>query len=103
MELKKSEELLNCRLNYNGTKSRPKLKLSYSQSLKDTKELLSKFGCEGNFSEKSFKSSAVTIMLDKGVPLVDVQVYGRWNSESTPLAYHNSSVLRRKKCHKCYE
>ena len=97
MELNKSEELLNCRLNNSATKSRPKFKLSYSQSLKDTKELLNRFGCEGQFSEKSFKSSAVTIMLDKGAPLVDVQIYGRWHSDRTPLAYHNSSVLKGKK------
>ena len=100
MELKKDDELLNCRLTINGRKSRPKYKLSYSQSLADTKELLNRYGIEGQFSEKSFKSSAVTIMLDKGAPLVDVQIYGRWNSERTPLSYHNSSVLRRKQMSK---
>lgn len=97
MELQKDEEFLNCRLNISSSKSRPTFRLSYSKSLADTKELLSRFGCEGQFSEKSFKSSAVTILLDKGAPLVDVQIYGRWNSERTPLSYHNSSVLRRKK------
>ena len=100
MELKKDGDLLNCRLNISGSKSRPSFRLSYSKSLADTKELLSRFGCEGQFSEKTFKSSAVTIMLDKGAPLVDVQIYGRWNSERTPLSYHNSSVKRRKKMSK---
>ena len=100
MNLKEDEESLNCRLNINGLKSRPMFRLSYSKSLADTKELLSRFGCDGKFSEKTFKSSAVTIMLDKGAPLVDVQVYGRWNSERTPLSYHNSSVLRRKQISK---
>ena len=87
-------EILNCRLSKTG-KSRPLACLSYGSSLADTKELLARFGHRGKFSEKSFKASAVSITLDKGTPITDVQVYGRWLSDRTPLAYHNSSIPRR--------
>ena len=87
-------ENLNCRLTQTG-KSRPITRLSYGTSLSDTKELLTRFGHLANFSEKSFKSSGVSIILDKGTPLTDVQIYGRWASERTPLVYHDSSTARR--------
>ena len=89
-----TSESLNCRLTRRGY-PRPNTRLSYSSSLSDTKELLSKFGYKGSFSEKSLKASAVTIALDKGAPITDIQIYGRWNSPLTPLAYHNSSIARR--------
>ena len=89
-----ASENLNCRLSRTGM-SRPTTRLSYGSSLADTKELLKRFGHLANFSEKSFKSSGVSIILDKGTPLTDVQVYGRWASERTPLVYHNSSISRR--------
>ena len=37
-------------------------------------------------AEDIIKSSAVTIALDKGAPITDVQIYGRWLSGRTPLA-----------------
>ena len=49
-----------------------------------------------DFSEKSFKASGVTTLLDKKTSLSDVQVFGGWRSEQTPLYYHNSSVSRKK-------
>ena len=52
-------ENLNCRLTRTGS-SRPTTRLSYGSSLADTKALLSRFGHLHNFSEKSFKSSAMT-------------------------------------------
>ena len=85
---------LNCRLSQYGIRSRPSSKLSYSQSLKDTKELLYSYGIE-NVSEKSFKASGVTVLLDKKASLTDVQIFGGWKSESTPLHYHNQSTKRR--------
>ena len=87
-------EKLNCRFKPNGQPNR-KLSLSYGTSLKDTKELLAKHGHEDGFSEKSLKSTGVTILLDKGTSLSDVQIFGRWKSEQTPLFYHNSSITRR--------
>ena len=89
-----SSEKLNCRLKPNG-KPNQKLPLSYGASLKDTKDLLSRHGHGEGFSEKSFKSTGVTVLLDSGTSLPDVQVFGRWKSEQTPLFYHNSSVKRR--------
>ena len=69
-------------------------KLSYSQSLKDSKELLEQYGVK-EVSEKSFKASGVTVLLDKKTSITDVQIYGGWKSEQTPLFYHNSSISRR--------
>lgn len=89
-----SSEKLNCRLRPTGQPNR-KLPLSYGASLKDTKELLARHGHEDGFSEKSLKSTGVTILLDKGTSLPDVQIFGRWKSEQTPLFYHNSSISRR--------
>ena len=89
-----STEKLNCRLKPNGQPNR-KLALSYGASLKDTKELLARHGHVEGFSEKSLKSTGVTILLDKGTSLPDVQIFGRWKSEQTPLFYHNSSINRR--------
>ena len=89
-----SSEKLNCRLKPNG-KPNKKLPLSYGASLKDTKELLARHGHEAGFSEKSLKSTGVTTLLDKGTSLSDVQIFGRWKSEQTPLFYHNSSINRR--------
>lgn len=88
------EAYLNCRLSNFGSKSRPNTKLSYSQSLKDTKDLLATHGIN-SASEKSFKASGVTILLDKKASLTDVQVFGGWKTENTPLYYHNQTVQRR--------
>ena len=94
MKFTNGTDFLNCRLTWKAAAARPTTKLSYSESLKTTKELLGRFGYDG--SEKSFKASGVTILLDSQVPLTDVQVYGGWRSQETPLYYHNSSVKRRK-------
>ena len=88
------EEILNCRLTRNGQAARPNTKLSYSQSLQDSKDIMKRYGV-ANITEKSFKASGVTALLDKKTSLSDVQVYGGWRSEQTPLFYHNSSVKRR--------
>ena len=71
------------------------LKLPYNQALKDTKDLTSEFGYE-NVTEKSFKASGVTVLLEKNTPLHDVQIYGGWKTLETTIFYHNSSVKRRK-------
>ena len=90
----RDEAYLNCRLSSFGAKSRPGTKLSYNQSLKDTKDLLASHGID-SASEKSFKASGVTVLLDKKASLTDVQIFGGWKSENTPLFYHNQSVQRR--------
>ena len=94
MNFKSSEDILNCRLTRNGKAARPDTKLSYSHSLKDSKIIMKRFGI-ADISEKSFKASGVTTLLDKKTSLSDVQVYGGWRSEQTPLYYHNSSTTRR--------
>ena len=94
MGFKDGTEILNCRLQINGARASPDKKLSYAQSLKDSRELLRKYGIL-EASEKSFKASGVTVLLDKRTSLTDVQVFGGWKSESTPLYYHNSSIARR--------
>ena len=94
MNFKSSEDILNCRLTRNGKEARPHTKLSYCQSLKDSKTIMKRFGI-ADISEKSFKASGVTTLLDKKTSLSDVQVYGGWRSEPTPLYYHNSSINRR--------
>ena len=40
-------------------------------------------------------SGYVTMLLDKKASLADVQIFGGWKSESTPLHYHNQSTKRR--------
>ena len=95
MKFNSATDILNCRITRNGKSARPDAKLSYSQSLQDSKEITKRFGLP-DISEKSFKASGVTTLLDKKTSLTDVQVYGGWKTESTPLFYHNSSVNRRK-------
>ena len=95
MGFKNGNSILNCRLTFNGKSSRPIAPLAYSQALKDTKDLTSRYGYE-YVTEKSFKASGVTVLLDKNTPLHDVQVFGGWKSIETPMYYHNSSVKRRK-------
>ena len=95
MKFKSGDDILNCRLTRNGQTARPGAKLSYGQSLLDSKEIMKRYGIV-NFSEKSFKASGVTALLDKKTSLTDVQVYGGWRSEQTPLYYHNSSICRKK-------
>ena len=95
MKFQSPEDILNCRLTRNGKLARPDTKLSYCQSLQDSKNIMKKFGVM-DISEKSFKASGVTTLLDKKTSLSDVQVYGGWRSEQTPLYYHNSSINRRK-------
>lgn len=73
MKITEPEDKLNCKLEINGKESRTKLSLSYTASLKDTKELLTKHGVNGA-SEKSFKASGVSALLDKKTSLSDVQV-----------------------------
>ena len=95
MGFQSAEDVLNCRLTRNGKSARPDTKLSYGQSLKDSKTVMKRFGVT-DISEKSFKASGVTTLLDRKTSLSDVQVYGGWRSEQTPLFYHNSSISRRK-------
>ena len=95
MQFRTGNDILHCRLSFDGKSSRPHLPLAYSQALKDTKELTSNYGYSG-VTEKSFKASGVTVLLDKNTPLHDVQVFGGWKSLETPMYYHNSSVKRRK-------
>ena len=89
-------EYLNCRvLNSKKLRAKPTEKLSYSTSLETSKKLLSSLGLEGNFTEKSFKSSGVSEAIEKDVDLIDVQMHGRWKSLETPLIYTNRSKWRR--------
>jgi hypothetical protein len=89
-------EYLNCRvLNSKKLRAKPTEKLSYSTSLETSKKLLSSLGLEGNFTEKSFKSSGVSEAIEKDVDLIDVQMHGRWKSLETPLIYTNRSKRRR--------
>ena len=91
MQFKSDSDTLNCRLSFSGKTSRPTTQLAYSQALKDTKELTESFGYDG-VTEKSFKASGVTVLLDKNTPLHDVQVYSNWKSLETPMYYHNWST-----------
>ena len=52
-------QLLNCRIaNKKGIQSsKPTEKLSYTTSLENSKSLMTKYGLEGKYSEKSFKAS----------------------------------------------
>ena len=89
-------EYLNCRiLNSRILSAKPTEKLSYTSSLESSKKLLASMGLEGNFSEKSFKSSGVSEAIEKEVPLIDVQRHGRWKSLETPLIYDSRSKRRR--------
>ena len=92
----KKTEFLNCRiLTSKNTKAKPKEQLSYTSSLETSKKLMNYLGMQGNFSEKSFKSSGVTEAVEKNVPLIDIQLHGRWKSLETPLIYTNRSKKRR--------
>lgn len=95
MNFKSGEDVLNCRLTRDGKLARPRTKLSYGQSLQDSKAIMRKYGLP-EISEKSFKASGVTTLLDNKTPLTDVQIYGGWKTEQTVMFYHNSSVNRRK-------
>ena len=83
-------EYLNCRiLKSKGFRAKPTEKLSYTSSLESSKKLLASLGLEGNFTEKTFKSSGVSEAVEKNVPLIDIQLHGRWKSLETPLIYTN--------------
>ena len=73
MKITEPDDKLNCKLGLNGKTARTKTLLSYTSSLKDTKELLTEHGFAG-VSEKSFKASGVSALLDKKTSLSDVQV-----------------------------
>jgi hypothetical protein len=89
-------EFLNCRvLTSKKTRAKPEEKLSYTSSLETSKKLLQSLGFQGKFSEKSFKSSGVSIAIENNVNLIDVQLHGRWRSQETPLIYMNLSKKRR--------
>ena len=95
MKITEPDDKLNCKLGLNGKTARTKTLLSYTSSLKDTKDLLTEHGFAG-VSEKSFKASGVSALLDKKTSLSYVQVYGRWKAPQTVLHYYDSSVSRRK-------
>ena len=73
MKITEPDDKLNCKLEMSGKVSRTKTLLSYTASLKDTKELLAKHGFDGA-SEKSFKARGVSALLDNKASLSDVQV-----------------------------
>ena len=73
MKITDPDDKLNCKLELNGKTARTKTLLSYTSSLKDTKDLLTEHGFDG-VSEKSFKASGVSALLDKKTSLSDVQV-----------------------------
>ena len=73
MKITEPDDKLNCKLGLNGKTARTKTLLSYTSSLKDTKDLLTEHGFAG-VSEKSFKASGVSALLDKKTSLSDVQV-----------------------------
>ena len=64
MQFRTGGDILHCRLSFDGKSSRPHSPLAYSQALKDTKELTSNYGYSG-VTEKSFKASRVTVLLDQ--------------------------------------
>ena len=64
MDISEPSHLLNCKLDITGKKPRRHHLLSYTASLSDTKKLLTKYGVK-DMSEKSFKSSGVSVLLDK--------------------------------------
>ena len=73
MKITEPDDKLNCKLGLNGKTARTKTLFSYTSSLKDTKDLLTEHGFTG-VSEKSFKASGVSALLDKKTSLSDVQV-----------------------------
>ena len=56
---------------------------------------MKQLGIDG-ISEKSFKVSGVTTLLDKKTSLSDVQIFGGWKTEQTPLYYYNQNIKRKK-------
>ena len=70
--------------------------LGYSNSVDQFSKLLTSQGYDGRkYTSKSFKCARVTALLDTGEPLANVQIAGRWRSESTPLHYRNTSTFFR--------
>ena len=55
-------------------------------------ELLLCHGIDG-VTEKSFKASGVTVLLDKKTSITDVQIFGGWKSEQTPLFYVSKEFI----------
>ena len=92
-----SSEFLNCRIltSKNISRSKPTEKLCYSNSIRDTKNMLQSIGFEGNFSSKSFKVAWVSKAIEEGVTLLDIQTHGRWRNLETPLIYTQKSKQRR--------
>ena len=93
MKITEPDDKLNCKLGMNGKTSRTKTLLSYTTSLKDTKEFLTEHGFSG-VSEKSFKASGVSALLDKKTSLSDVQVILYYFSPSSSILVVNFSKYR---------
>ena len=68
-------------------------RLGLSTATSQFRSLLSKYGYEGQkFTEKSFKASGTTALLDAGEPLENVMLAGRWRNTITPLHYRQTSM-----------
>ena len=86
-----SSEYLNCRLQFSKRselKPLPHLRLAYTTSLSDSKDLCQTLGIEGNFSEKSYKVVGVTEGFDAGMTADEMKNHGRWKSALTPNIYY---------------
>ena len=92
-------QLLNCRIaNKKGIQSsKPTEKLSYTTSLENSKSLMTKYGLEGKYSEKSFKVSGVSEAFDRGISAEDAMYHGRWKSVNTSAIYCSQSKHKRLK------
>ena len=90
-------EYLNCRILCSKAtyRAKPAEPLSYTTSLENTKSLLSNYGFEGKYSEKTFKVSGVSEAVHQDVPLMDIMSHGRWRGLETPLIYMNKNKRRR--------
>mgnify|MGYP003318001345 CR=1 FL=1 len=92
-------QMLNCRIaNRKGEQtSKPNEKLSYTTSLENSKTLLTKYGLEGKYSEKTFKVTGVSEAFDRGISAEDAMYHGRWKSVNTSAIYCNQSKHKRLK------
>ena len=90
-------QYLNCRIAFRqGVQcSKPKEKLGYTTSIENSRALLSKYGLEGKYSEKSFKVAGVSEAFNQGISVEDAMFHGRWKSVDTPGIYCHQSKKKR--------
>ena len=84
-------EYLNCRLQFTkrfGVQPLSHLRLAYSTSLAESKNLCLSLGFIGNFSEKSYKVAGVTQGFNSGMTSEEMKNHGRWRSSETPNIYY---------------